>query len=184
MRACAALLAGLLALAACTPVAVKNAAPPIRTLAKEKQPAPTQLAIVPSAPVTANPEKALEQYRKVLALNPSPETRMEALKRIADLQVQLSDTSGNTSGLKEAIGNYTQLLQEHPQAADNDRLLYQLARAYQNSGDTDRAISTLQRLVRVAPTSPLMADARFRAGELLYGRKRYAEAAAEYRAVM
>jgi outer membrane protein assembly factor BamD (BamD/ComL family) len=186
MRGVLLLLACALALAACTPVAVKTAAPPIRTLAKEKQPAPSQLPIVRSEPVAPDPEKALEQYRKVLALNPSPETRIEALKRIADLQVQMSEAGGKpaSSGLQEAIRNYDQLLQEQPQAPGNDRVLYQLARAYQNSGDTDRAIATLQRLVRQYPTSPLMADARFRAGELLYGRKRYAQAAVEYRAVM
>ena len=181
-----ALAAACLTLAACQPEVVKNAAPPIRTLANQKQPAQNKLPIIQSEAIAPDPQKALENYRKLLALSPDPETRAEAQKRIADLQVQVEDNNGNASNgaaLKDSIGIYQKLLEE-PQGKGNDRVLYQLARAQQNSGDTDKAIATLQRLEHDYPASPLVADAHFRAGELLYGRNRFDESEQEYHTVM
>ncbi|MDE0854569.1 MAG: hypothetical protein OSA97_09120, partial [Nevskia sp.] len=84
-----ALAAACLTLAACQPAAVKNAAPPIKTLASQKQPSPDKLPIIQSEPIAPDPQKALENYRKLLQLSPDAETRIEAEKRIADLQVQV-----------------------------------------------------------------------------------------------
>ncbi len=64
--------------------------------------------------------------------------------------------------LKDSIGIYQKLL-EDPLGKGNDRVLYQLARAQQNSGETDKAIVTLQKLEHDYPASPLVADAHFRA---------------------
>ncbi len=182
----ASLAAACLALAACQSDEVKRAAPPISTLAHQKQPAEDKLTVVRSDPVAPDPQKALDNYRKLLALSPDADQRVEAQKRIADLQVQVEDTNGNSSNgaaLKDSIGIYQKLLQD-PQAKGKDRVLYQLSRAQQNSGDTDKAIISLQRLGHDYPTSALVADAHFRAGELLYGRQRFEEAASEYHAVM
>ena len=182
----AALAAACLTLAACQPAVVKNAAPPIKTLASEKQPSQDKLPIIKSEPIAADPQKALENYRKLLELSPDADTRIEAEKRIADLQVQVEDNNGNNSNgaaLKDSISIYQKLLDD-PHSKDNDRVLYQLARAQQNSGDTDKAIATLQKLEHDYPASPLVADAHFRAAELLYGRKRYDEAEPEYHTVM
>jgi TolA-binding protein len=179
-------LAACVALAACTPAAVKNAAPPIKTLSSQKQPAPDKLPIVQSEPVAPDPQKALENYRKLLELKADTDTRLEAEKRIADLQVQEEDVGGNASkgaALRGSIDIYNKLLQD-PDSRNNDRVLYQLARAYVNSGKQDEAIATLQRLEREYPASPLMADTHFRAAELLYLRERYSESEVEYRKVM
>ena len=174
-----------LGLAACAPEAVKNSAPPIRTIASQRQPDAAKLPIVQSEAVAPDPQKALENYRKLLKLSPDPDTRAEAMKRIADLQVQVQDESGtgDVSLLQDSIGIYQKLLQD-PHTKEPDRVQYQLARAYQNIGDTDRAIYTLQQMERDHPSSPLIADAHYRAGELLYGRGRYAEAEQEYHATM
>lgn len=186
----AALLIGIAGLAGCaTPDVVKHAAPPIgETLGNETQPATDVLPIIKSEPIATDPQQAIENYRAVLKLNPSPSTRAEALRRIADLQVQIQDQKGNPANgdatVDKSIDIYKNLLQEHPNTATNDRLLYQLARAYQNTGHTDKAIATLQLMEKKYPDSSLMGDAHFRSGELLYQSKRYPEAASEYRIVM
>src|SRR5882757_2234981 len=129
----AALAAACLTLAACQSDAVKHAAPPIKTLASQKQPAQDKLPIIKSEPVAPDPQKALENYRKLLALSPDADTRIEASKRIADLQVQVEDSNGNGSNgaaLKDSIKIYQKLL-EDPHGRENDRVLYQLARAQQ-----------------------------------------------------
>lgn len=177
------------ALTGCAPKVVKESAPAIsKTVGKLDEPSPDVLPIIRSEPVASDPNKAAENYRKLLELAPDPETKAEAQRRLADLQVQIEDSRGATAesekALQEAVALYDKLLYANPQSKDNDRIFYQLARAQQNMGETDAAIDTLRRLTERHPDSDLAGDARFRRAELLFYRSRYAEAEAEYKAVM
>lgn len=176
----------LVALSGCQTEVEKKSGPPIRTLTAQKAPAQDKLPIIRSEPVAADPEKALANYRELLKLKPDDDTRAEALRRSADLQIQVEDGKGNTDGsaLKSSIDTYKSLLADRPNDRNNDRVLYQLARAYQNSGQTDQAVATLRELSERYPESTLAADAHFRAAELLYNLERYAEAAKEYQFVL
>ncbi|GAC1621716.1 MAG: tetratricopeptide repeat protein [Nevskia sp.] len=176
----------LVALAACETTAEKKAAPPIRTLANQKAPEPSKLPITKSEPIAADPEKALENYRELLKLKPDDDTRAEALRRSADLQVQVEDSKGNseTPAIQSSIATYKALLAERPKDKNNDRVLYQLARAYQNNGQTEKAVETLRQLGEQYPDSTLTGDAHFRNAELLYNLGRYAEAEKEYQFVL
>jgi TolA-binding protein len=182
-------LALALCLSACTPAAVKNAAPSIgKSIGKMDAPAQDVLPIIASEPVAADAEKAAENYRKLLALTPDTDTKIEAKRRLADLQVQMEDVRGNTAdsekALRESIKLYNELLYANPEDKKNDRVFYQLARAQQNMGEVDAAIDTLQRLSERFPDSALTHDGHFRRAELLFARGRYAEAEKEYRTVM
>jgi len=110
------------------------------------------------------------------------------LRRMADLQVQTDDAAGGGEAsdklLAGSIVIYEQLLSERPSDARNDRVLYQLARAQQNSGQPKKAVETLTRLTTEFPTSKLNGDAHFRRAELLFKLGEYAEAEKEYRYVM
>jgi len=167
----------------------EDKSPEIRTLSKQKQPDQNKLAIVLSDPVAPDPEKALANYRAILELSPDDATRQEAMRRVADLQVQTDDAAG-TGGessdklLADSIKTYQQLLKESPDETRNDRVLYQLARAYQNSGKPEKAVETLTQLTTRFPNSKLNGDAHFRRAELLYRLANYAEAEREYRFVM
>jgi len=181
--------AGLI-LSACgsMPAEVKNAAPSIRSTMKEKPPVEQQLKLEQTDPVAPDPDKALENYRQLLQLNPDEGTRAEAQRRIADLQVQTDDLKGggedSAATLDKSIKIYNQLLLERPGDANNDRVLYQLARAHQNGGNTDAAIDTLAKLNREFPSSNLGGDAHFRRAELLFSKARFSEAETEYHVVM
>ncbi|MGQ0503106.1 MAG: tetratricopeptide repeat protein [Panacagrimonas sp.] len=100
----------------------------------------------------------------------------------------MDDLEGGTpesaAKLSLSIKQYQQLLKERPQDPKNDRVLYQLSRAQQNSGDTPGAIATLERLTREYPASALAGDGHFRRADLLYRLDRYPEAEAEYAVVM
>jgi tetratricopeptide (TPR) repeat protein len=179
----------VLALSACTPQVVKDAAPPIgKTIGKLDEPSPDKLPIIVSEPVAADPDKALENYRALLDLKPDPVTKAEATRRLADLQVQVSDAKGATEEsakeLKESVKLYNQLLDNNPEDEHNDRVFYQMARAQQILGDSDAAIDTLHRLTERHPNSDLVGDAHFRRAELLFYKDRYAEAEVEYKQVM
>ncbi len=166
----------------------EDKSPEIRTLARQKQPDQNKLAIIRSDPVAPDPEKALENYRAILELAPDDATRQEAMRRVADLQVQTDDASGGGESsdklLADSILTYQQLLKESPDDVRNDRVLYQLARAYQNSGKPEKSIETLTTLTTQFPNSRLNGDAHFRRAELLFRLANYAEAEREYRHVM
>src|SRR5690606_32797845 len=114
---------------------VKNAAPSIKESLKERPPE-RQLQIVTSDPVAPDPDKAMENYRKLLELDPDERTRAESMRRMADLGVQTDDLKGGNEDSAKTLGKsiaiYEQLLIERPGNVNNDRVLYQLARAHQN----------------------------------------------------
>ena len=181
-------LAGLL-LAGCGSSVIKESSPPIsKTIGKMDRPSEEVLPIIRSEPVARDAEAAADNYRRLLELAPDVETRNEAQRRLADLQVQIQDSRGATEesekSLQEAISLYNKLLYADPNSDDNDRIFYQLARAQQNIGETEAAIDTLKRLTDRHPNSDLAGDARFRRAELLFYLGRYAEAESDYRVVM
>lgn len=173
-------------LAGCSAPAAKNSAPPIRSITRQPAPTQTQLPVVRSEQIAPDPDKALQNYRELLKLSPDDDTRNEALRRQADLQIQVEDAKGNTDPavINRSIQTYNQLLSQRPGAPDNDRVLYQLSRGYQNIGQTEQAIATLRRLANEYPKSSLIGDARFRRAELLYNLGRYAEAEVDYAFVL
>ncbi|TAM11390.1 MAG: tetratricopeptide repeat protein [Nevskiaceae bacterium] len=178
------------ALAGCaTPDVVRNAAPPIgKTIGGQSAPDAKALPIEISKPVAADREKAIANYQALLKLNPDKAVHDEAVRRIADLQVEIEDLKGNPESgqatLADSISRYRHLLAKNPDAVGNDRLFYQLARAYDNSGDWKNAIATLDVLEVRYPNSDLMGDAHFRNAELLYRHDQFKKAAEQYHIVM
>ena len=181
---------GLLATACAAPQAVRDAAPPIQsTVGKKKAPDQDVLPIISSEAIAVDAEKAAENYREILKLAPDDNTKREASRRLADLQVQMEDAKGNdgdnaTKALRESIKLYNELLQAKPDDPQNDRVFYQLSRAYQNVGDTEAAVETLQKLTTRHPNSEYTGDAHFRRAELLFTLRRYDQAEGEYKTVM
>ncbi len=147
---------------------------------------PSLVNVQSSEPITPDTRIALAQYDELLQLAPDPLTLAEALRRSADLRVQIADAGEDADGveLSRAIAAYQRILNEVPSYPHSDRVMYQLARAYQLSGDNDRATAQLRELGQRYPESERTADGMFRAAELLYARGNYAEAATAYATVV
>lgn len=178
------LLAGLVAGCAATGDSSDRT---IRSLEDRETPPDQDLQVQRSERVAPNPEMALENYRQLLELSGDEDTRAEAQRRMADLQVMIDDVEPGPQSegrLIEAISLYRKLLRTRPNDPGNDRVYYQLARAQQNMGRVDESISTLAELVREFPNSPYAADGRFRRAELLFATERLDEAAGEYEEVI
>ncbi|TLY68198.1 MAG: tetratricopeptide repeat protein, partial [Gammaproteobacteria bacterium] len=187
--ACAPALA--LALLAGTPAASAQSAPTAR------QPTIGDLAsrkveVHRDTMVNANVSRAMENYRRFLELqNTDPKLRAEALRRLGDLNLDAGEmqrleqevTAVDLQGA-EAIKLYTTLLKAFPDYARNDQVLYQLARAYETTGQSGQALGTLDRIVQRYPQSPQLDEVQFRRGELLFSDKRYADAERAYAAVI
>jgi len=151
-----------------------------------------KVEVHPDSPVGANSTRAMENYRHFLEMqNIDPKLRAEAMRRLGDLNLDAGEierleqevTQVDLQGA-EAIRLYTTLLKAYPNYERNDQVLYQLARAYETTGQPDAALATLDRIVQRYPQSPQIDEVQFRRGELLFSAKRYPEAEHAYAAVI
>ncbi|MGA9366674.1 MAG: tetratricopeptide repeat protein, partial [Steroidobacteraceae bacterium] len=151
---------------------------------------PAQL--VTGGEVSATDSSAMASYRKFLTLQATdPKLRAEALRRLGDLNLDAGDLQRMESELSsidvhgaEAIKLYTTLLALYPNYTHNDGVLYQLARAYDTTGQPDQALHTLDLIVQRYPASRDIDEVQFRRGELLFSARRYPEAQQAYAAVI
>ena len=89
---------------------------------------------------------------------PIRQLRAEALRRLGDLSLESGELERMESevtrvdlGGAEAIRLYTMLLKAHPDYPRNDQVMYQLARAYETTGQPEQALATLDEVVRRYP---------------------------------
>jgi tetratricopeptide (TPR) repeat protein len=148
------------------------------------------------------PEKAITAYRNYLARYPDGPEHDSVTGRLADLLVEqaadrrLEKVTAPRDAARleeealqiyaEAISHYEYLLKKDPDGPRSSALLYQLARAYRESGESRQALTVIDRLLaQPADTDMrLYADTRFRQGELLFGEGAYLEAGQSYQAVV
>ena len=160
-----------------------------RTVGDLKQ---RRVEVKPDAQVGASASRAMENYRRFLQLaNTDPAMRAEALRRLGDLNLESGELERLTNEVNqldaqgaEAIRLYSILLRIYPDYPRNDQVLYQLARAYETTGQAGQALATLDSVVKRYPGSRELGEVHFRRGELLFSAKRYAEAQAAYQQVI
>ena len=160
-------------------------APTIQALLKR------QVTVAPDAGIPANEDKAIAAYRNFLAVTPDAKQRAEALRRLGDLSMASADNANaanpTPTGMPDysaAIAQYRGYLQTYPQSPDNDRVLYQLARAQEQGGKLEDALKTLDQLVAAFPRTRYRDEAQFRRGELLFTLRQYAKAEDAYTLVL
>ncbi len=140
-----------------------------------------------------NLDRARESYRNFLDLAPLDDPRRAlALRRLADLELERAEEAlangdppdATAQGYAAAIDLYTQFRTRYPDDADNDVVLYQLARAHGQRGDSDAALQVLAELASRFPESAYVAESHFRRGESLFSQGQFAPAADAYAAVL
>ncbi len=134
-------------------------------------------------------EQVLQQYRAVMRQTHSPEIRASVKRRLAGLEMQRSElqqiaSQSPGSYHEKAITLYEVLLRENPQSSDNDRILYQLAKAHDLDGRVEESRALLARLIREYPQSTYLAEAQFRVAEIAFSQQRYAAAEEAYSGVV
>ncbi|MBC7917838.1 MAG: tetratricopeptide repeat protein [Rhodoferax sp.] len=174
---------GLLAACAGKRDRVTDNEPTLKTLANR-----TVTVQADQSPMASNPAQAIEAYGQFLAVAPKASQRALAMRRMGDLEMDRADSpeAGATADpdYRAAIARYQEFLKTYPNDPSNDRVLYQLARAQEQSGNLDGALQTLDRLVKVHPTTSHGDEAQFRRGELLFTARKYTEAEAAYATVL
>jgi len=144
------------------------------------------------AKLDASSARAMDNYRRFLELqHTDPKLRAEAMRRLGDLNLDAGEVERMEKEVNSidaqgaaAITLYTTLLKAYPDYSRNDQVLYQLARAYETTGQPEQALATLDRIVQRYPHSPQLDEAQFRRGELLFSARRYGEAEQAYAIVV
>jgi len=190
-------------------------------------------------------EQAMQKYRRFLEETPETAMTPEAMRRLADLQLEkqfgirtdtkpremaspqpaqalpgaqpgrLNPAAANASaglqesdqdferrttaaagipagnnavadseGPLEAIALYNRLLTEYPSYKNSDKVLYQMARAYDELGRTEEAMETMERLIRANPNSGHYDEVQFRRGEYFFTRRKYRDAESAYSGIV
>ncbi len=175
------LLPLLIAVAACAPTQRQkpaDAGPDIGSL-EQSGSSPvidTSPDPVPTKPVDAQQE-AVQHYQRFVELAPENDASAIAQQRIADLQLETAGTGGDAA---KSIEIYERILRDQPSETGDERILYQLARAYEADGQLEKSLATLQTFSRRYPESEQAQEARFRSAEVLFALQRYAEAERYY----
>lgn len=140
----------------------------------------------------ADRAEVINNYKALLELNPDRRLSSEATRRLADLELEQSETrlmdsdevAAQGLDIEKSIRLYEQLLQKEPDYPARDMVLYQLARAYELNGDLDKMMLSLQELVDRHPDSPHWQEAQFRRGERLFVMQRFDQAERAYGAIL
>jgi len=137
-----------------------------------------------------NPRKtAIRHYQAFLDESPENVFVPEAMRRLADLylaeeQDALGEGQAVAGSTSRAAQLYAQLLKRYPDHKRNDTALYQLARAYEQSGEDEPAMQALSRYANKYSENDKYDEAQFRRGEYLFVRRQFREAEAAYQAVL
>jgi len=196
----------LLMLSACLPFQGQQ----VRTLDDLDE---SRIVVNPDSTLETDHRQALNRYQDFLAVEPGAPLEREAMRRVADLQFEIDNAAhtgqstedkpkqdkssegspetdrsvmhdGAPDDPEAAIVLYRDLLDTYPNQEGNDQVLYQLARAYDDSGRQDDAYATLGHLISDYSESPFVAEAHFRRAELDFLRGDYALAEPAYDGVL
>jgi len=150
-----------------------------------------QVAVAPDQGIEKREESAALAYKDFLKAAPRDPHRQEALRRLGDLEMDRVDSqaggesnSSPTNDYASAIKQYQEFLKTYPNDPGNDRVYYQLARAYELGGQLEPALKTLDKLVQDYPRSRYIDEAQFRRGEVLFSLRDYGNAERAYATTM
>ena len=149
-----------------------------------------------AAPETARQERSNVAEQPVQQSSEPSESELEFERRATAREELLADTAqfdltlpgagAETipTGPRAAIDTYKQILEQYPDYERNDKVLYQMSRAYDEIGEPDEAMAVMNRLVAEFPYSKYVDEVHFRRGEYHFVRKKYLDAEGAYGAVI
>ena len=134
-------------------------------------------------------------YQTMLAMEPSENVRAQMKYRLAELnteyfeqQILPAEKTQQLANvdleLDRLITNYQQLLADYPTRAENEQILYQLAKAFELKGELDNSLTVNQTLLDQFPATGHRAELLFRQAEHYYNLQDYSAALALYQKVL
>jgi tetratricopeptide (TPR) repeat protein len=149
-----------------------------------------------ASPAHRSPDDVRAAYLEYLKhASKSDKSRVDALQRLAQLEFELSEAHNKeargtapddrndavyNASLDRSIDLLQTLLRDHPNAENNDKTLYQLAKAYDQKGQNDKSLETLAQLVKRYPKSSHYVESQFRLAERAFISNEYSKAEDRY----
>ncbi len=144
----------------------------------------------PRATFEIDRQQVIDSFRALVEITADGGGTGDELRRLADLELELSleqrladDDAERQRGIEatlQAIGIYEAYLEQYPGNPDNDKILYQLSRAYAIEADEQKSLAALDRIAREYPASPYLDEVQFRRGEILFVMREFEAAEAAY----
>ena len=139
-------------------------------------------------------ENTSDFYRRFLRSAPKNNMYGNALRRLADLELQTGQEKGasdkkkdrikSKKKIKVAIRLYETFLKTYPHKNNNDLILYQLAKAYELDLQQDKFLSTLNTIVTKFPQTRYIEEVQFRRGETYFVLGQYKVAEQAYASII
>ncbi|TQV76406.1 tetratricopeptide repeat protein [Aliikangiella marina] len=183
-------------LSACTSQEIR---PTLRSVDKVAN--PSLLKNQATAPKSA--DEIRKAYQRYLSTTPkSDKSRKLALERLAELEFDVSnrislsqseeqpsdaeqlEDERYTQQIKKSVELYTLSLRDYPKAKGNDKILYQLAKAYDQLGQSEKSFSKLLQLSTEYPNSRYYIETQFRIAEHYFSLTDYDAAEGAYTEVI
>jgi outer membrane protein assembly factor BamD (BamD/ComL family) len=173
----------LLALGACASQPRIEEDPTIQLL--EQRAAHIEPAALPPLPR----RDVRRSYEELATSTANEGLKVIALERIADLELEKKQAAqagergavaAEEENVHSAIHQYERLLELYPDYAGNDRVMYQLARAYELNGELDKTLAVLTKLIARYPQLPNRDELQFRRGEILFAFREFEQAEQAY----
>ena len=150
-------------------------------------------------------DKAMDNYWEFAASSSEKEQKVEAMRRLADLEMERSDErfqrqmevldrmqegeSADIDTLKEvtyrgAIKLYEDALEVARGGPQEPILLYQLSKAYEQAGRQTDALRAMQELLDLRPDAENRDELHFRRAEILFDMRKFKQAEFDYGKVL
>lgn len=128
-------------------------------------------------------EGVSKEVAEQASLAKAAQDQADAAKQEAALE-DIAEDQREQAQVGSAIHQYERLLSLYPQYEGNNRVMYQLARAYELNGELDKTLKVLTGLVTKYPNEPNMDELQFRRGEILFTFRDFSAAEKAYASVL
>ena len=129
-------------------------------------------------------------YQAILDGIDNPELALKIKQRITNLdimlleQAQIDAPEKANSYYQRAVVSINQFLAEFPDSQHVDKLMYQLAKAYDLQGKQEESLVVIQSIIKDHPNTPYLIELYFRQAEILYSQGKYNLAVNSYQQVV
>ena len=180
------ILASAIAISACSSSKSKDTT--IATLSKKI------LNLEEPTAVNLKRENTAGFYRKFLDAAPPGNMYGNAMRRLADIELQTGQEKGASDNKKDrfsskrkiklAIRLYETFLETYPNKKNNDLIYYQLAKAYELDLQQQKLLITLNTIVKKYPQTRYIEEVQFRRGETYFVLGKYKLAEHAYASIV
>ena len=168
-------------------IPARPAAPPARR-GESPQPLPARTAAAggerPAAQMIADTGGASGESEEAFESRTTGQADTAGEWRDPESQLPGEDGRSKATGPREAIALYDEILETYPNYENNDQVLYQKSRAYDELGETEEAMAVMDRLVAEYPYSHYLDEVQFRRAEYFFTRKKYLDAENAYASII